>query len=483
MSNNNLGNKVVSATKWSAITEVAARLVSPISTMILARLLTPDAFGVLVTVTMVISFAEIFTDAGFQRYLIQHQFDSEEDLYKSTTVAFWTNLLFSILIWLIIIFFSSNIAHLVGNDGYGLVIAVSCICIPLEAFSSIQMALFKRALDFRTLFMVRAVGLIIPLLVTVPLAFITRSYWSLVIGMIAQNSCNAIILTVKSKWKPKWFYSFQLFKHMFSFTMWTMVEAITVWLTGYLDIFIVGTMLNTYYMGIYRTSMTTVGALITIVNSTTSPVLFSGLSRLQNDELEFRRLLFKFQKFVGLLIIPLGFGLYFYRDFVTLLFLGDQWVEASYFIGWWGLTSAFSVVFSNYCAEVFRAKGLPKYTVIAQCVHLCFLVPTVLIAVRYSFDVLCLSRSLVRLTIIAINVYLLYRLTKITFMDMLKNVWRYFLAVIPMFAIYRLLDQYEGFIFQIVGIILSAFIYFAIVSLFKEERENITSLKSYILRK
>ena len=68
----NLNNQVVNATKWSSLTELAAKLVAPISTMVLARLLTPDAFGVLVTATMIISFAEIFTDAGFQKYLIQH---------------------------------------------------------------------------------------------------------------------------------------------------------------------------------------------------------------------------------------------------------------------------------------------------------------------------------------------------------------------------------------------------------------------------
>ena len=62
---NELDNKVINATKWSGITEIAAKLVAPITTMVLARLLTPDAFGVLVTAQMVISFAEIFTDAGW----------------------------------------------------------------------------------------------------------------------------------------------------------------------------------------------------------------------------------------------------------------------------------------------------------------------------------------------------------------------------------------------------------------------------------
>ena len=88
MEDQNLNSKVISATKWSGITEIAAKLVAPITTMVQARLLTPDAFVVLVTAYMVISFAEIFIDAGFQKYIVQYEFVDENDKYKSTTVAF-----------------------------------------------------------------------------------------------------------------------------------------------------------------------------------------------------------------------------------------------------------------------------------------------------------------------------------------------------------------------------------------------------------
>lgn len=71
------------------------------------------------TAVMVISFAEIFTDAGFQKYLIQHEFKLTESLYQATTVAFWSNLIMSVLIWLCIVIFADELARLVGNEGYG----------------------------------------------------------------------------------------------------------------------------------------------------------------------------------------------------------------------------------------------------------------------------------------------------------------------------------------------------------------------------
>lgn len=479
----NLNNQVVNATKWSSLTELAAKLVAPISTMVLARLLTPDAFGVLVTATMIISFAEIFTDAGFQKYLIQHKFDSDEDLYRSTNVAFWSNLVLSLVIWVVIICFSEKIATLVGNDGRGDVIAVSCFCIPLAAFSSIQMALYKRSFDFKTLFWVRIVGVLIPLLVTIPLAYFTRSYWSLIVGMIALNLSNAIILTVKSKWRPSLFYSFRLLMDMFSFTAWSMIEAVAIWMTGYVDIFIVGTMLNQYYLGVYRTSMSTVGQIMGLITAATTPVLFSSLSRLQDNDEELKRMFFSFQKLVGILVIPLGVGIYLFRDLITEILLGNQWTEASHFIGLWGLTSSITIVLAHYCSEMFRAKGKPRLSVFAQVLHMAFLVPAVLWAVDKGFDTLCNTRALVRLTLVVINAVLLYKIVRISIRQTISNIMPSLISILPMIVICLILQQIcTSMIAQLIYIVVSVSVYCGVLILFPKERNILLNLRKYLKR-
>jgi O-antigen/teichoic acid export membrane protein len=479
----NLNSRVITATKWSSITEIAAKLVAPLTTMVLARLLTPDAFGVLVTATMVISFAEIFTDAGFQKYLIQHQFKSDDDLYKSTTVAFWSNLVLSLVIWLVIICFSQEIAKLVGNEGRGDVIAISCACIPLAAFSSIQMALYKRKLDFKTLFIVRIIGVFVPIVITIPLAIVTRSYWSLIIGMIAQNFSNALILTIKSTWKPNFFYSFVLLKEMFSFTVWSMVEAISIWLTGYVDIFIVGTMLNQHYLGLYRTSMSTVGQIMGLITAATTPVLFSSLSKLQDNEEEFKSMFFSFQKIVGMLVIPLGVGIYLFSDLVTKILLGNQWMEASHFIGLWALTSSVTIVLANYASEIYRAKGKPKISVLAQVLHLMFLIPTVLWAITKGFNFLCEMRALVRLTSILINGILLYYLVRISFGKMLKNIFPSLISSIIMGLAVLLLIKLFGrnIMLEIIYILVAVLIYSLFIAIFPEERKIMVKAKENIM--
>lgn len=482
MSNKSLDTKVATATKWSGITEIAAKLVAPITTMVLARLLTPDAFGVMVTAQMVISFAEIFTDAGFQKYIVQHEFKDDNDKYKSTAVAFWANLIMSLVLWAGICIFANPIARLVGCDGSGIVIAVSCICIPLEAFSSIQMALFKRDLDFRTLFWVRIIGILIPLLVTVPLAFATKSYWSLILGMIALNFTNALILTIKSKWKPRWFFRIQLFKEMFSFTMWSMLEAISIWLTSYVDIFIVGTMLSQHYLGLYRTSMSTVGQITSIITAATTPVLFSSLSRLQNNREDFNAMFFKFQKLVGILILPIGMGIFLFSNLITKILLGYQWMEASSFIGLWGLTSAITIVLAHYSSEVYRSIGKPKLSVLAQWLHIIVLWPVLLFYVTKGFEALYISRSLVRLELVLVQLLIMAVIVKMNVAKMFTNILPSVIAASSMLLI-MLLPSSESMLMQLLYILICICIYFAVILLFPEERCICFNLKKMLKRK
>ena len=467
---------LANATKWSTITEIVAKLILPITNMVLARLLTPEAFGVVATITMIITFAEMFTDAGFQKYLIQHEFKDDRDKDESTNVAFWSNLTLSLFLWLVIGIFAEPLARVVGNPGLGDVITIACLSIPLAAFSSIQMALYKRAFDFKTLFKVRIAGIMVPIVVTIPLALITKSFWALVIGTIVTNIVNAIVLTYYSAWKPRLFYSFAKLKEMLSFSIWSMIEAITIWMTGYIDIFIIGVFLNEYLLGVYKTSMTTVGQITALITAATTPILFSALSRLQNNRSEFEALFFKFQKMVGLLVIPLGVGMFCFKDLITQILLGEQWGEAANFIGLWGLTSALTIVLSHYSSEVYRSIGKPKLSALAQVLHIIVLCPAMLIAVDYDWETVYITRSLVRLELIAVNLIIMQVVINISTYAMVKNIMPSVLASIVMGIVgVAMLTISPSTIWAMFSLLVCVSIYLFTVTRFNNERQVVKS--------
>lgn len=474
----NLNGKIVNATKWSTITEVLAKLVAPISSMVLARLLTPEAFGVVATLNMVIAFAEIFTDAGFQRYLIQHEFKDEEDKDRSTNVAFWSNLVMSFVLWGVIAIFNAPLAELVGSPGLGHVLVVACVSIPIAAFSSIQMALFKRSLDFKTLFWRRLATVLVPLCVTIPLAFWLRSYWALVIGNIVTNLVNAILLTVKSNWRPRRYYSFSRLKEMFSFCSWSIIDAVLVWATAYIDIFFIGRALDAYYLGLYKTSITTVGQFTSLITASILPVVMPAISRLQDNIPEMRATLLKFQKYTAVLLLPVGVGIFLFQDLVTAVMLGNQWTEAAPFIGLWALMEVITVIFARFCSNVYPAIGKPNISVIAQVLHLIVLVPAVIISGQYGFRPLYITRSLVRLEGLLVNFIFVYITIKQSPWRMIVNVLPETFSCLVMAGVALLLLQFNNsMIMSFVWIAACAIVYFIVLLMFPDDRRILLSLK------
>ena len=435
-----LTKKASSATKWSLVTEVVVKLISPLTQVALAHILAPEAFGVVATVTMVTSFADMLSDAGFQKYLIQHEFGDEEALSRGANVAFVTNLAVSLTLWALIAAFNDPLAAMVGNEGLGIVLVVACASLPLTGLSSIQLALFHRRFAFKELFAVRVAVALVPLLVTVPLALLGFGFWSLVVGTIVGNLVNAIALTVKSNWKPFLFYSFTELKGMFSFSAWTLLEQLSIWLTSWMGTFIVGSLLTSYHLGLYKTSISMVNTAMGIITSATTPVLFAELSRRQGDPQAFERAFFRMQRKVGLFVVPLGFGIFLYRDFATELILGPQWSEASLMFGLWALTSAVVIPIGYYASEVFRAKGRPKLSFASQVAYLVVMVPVTYYAATLDFESFALVSSLVRFVAIAIDMFILKFFIKFPIGRMLRGLAPIFLCSLVMFGVGGLLD-------------------------------------------
>lgn len=454
--------KTASATKWSAITELVAKFIAPITNMVLARLLTPEAFGVVATVTMVVSFADMFTDAGFQKYLMQHDFESRNELDQHTSVAFWTNIGISLTLWCIISIFSNQISAMVGNPGLGNVIIIASLSLPLTSFSSIQMARFKRDFDFKSLLFIRIVSSLIPFLVTIPIALITRSYWALVIGTLVGNAANAIILTWKSTWKPQFYYSVSVLKEMFSYSWWILLETVSIWLTTYIDIFIVGRFLTQYYVGIYKTSMTTVNQFMGLITSATSVPLFVALSRLKNDRENLIETYNNYIQAISIFVIPLGMGMWLYRGLLVDILLGPQWGEATEFVGLWALMYAISIVLGTYCNGLYNAIGKTYLSFASQILQLVVLVPVLLWSVRIDFQHLYVSRSLIRLELVVAQMIIMRVILHFPIMKQFAKILPSIVCTAIMAMVSLLLQRVgDSTVWQFVSIFICIVTYFA----------------------
>ena len=137
--------------KWSAFAEIASKTITPIVLLVLARLLTPEDFGVVTAATMVVTFSQIFWEAGMSKALIQRQTDVDD----AANAAFLVNLGLGAVITALVYFTAPAIAHIFFQDGrVSAVLQVMAVQISLGALSSVHIALLQKEMRFQRIFWV-----------------------------------------------------------------------------------------------------------------------------------------------------------------------------------------------------------------------------------------------------------------------------------------------------------------------------------------
>lgn len=475
-------SKAINGAKWSGITEISTKVVTPITNMILARLLAPEAFGVVAIITMIMSFLDMLTDSGFQKYIVQHEFNSEDEKNRYINVAFWTNLSLSVIIYLLIVLLRDKVAYIVGSPNLGNVIAIALIQLPMTSFSSIQKALLRRDFQFKLLFNIQMIMVFIPFFITIPLAIIGLSYWSLIIALIFKQFLLALMLTIKSSWKPYRYYDFIVLKKMFAFCSWSLVEAISIWMTVWIDSFIIANLISSYYLGLFKTSTILINSIMGVITSSIRPVLYSTLSRIKQDDKLMKEVYLKVQLMTSVIIFPAGIGIFIYRDFITYILLGDQWNEASLVIGLWGLTSAINIVLGYFSTDYYRAIGKPQLSFVSQILHLLVLVPSMLISIKFGFVAFVIVRSVARLEMVFQQLIIMQKIFKIKISKTILNVSPVMLstAIMAIFA-FLVRDTSDSKIFLFCTILLCIPFYFGILYLFPSMKVVLKSIRDKIL--
>ncbi|KGQ24823.1 hypothetical protein JP33_07940 [Gallibacterium anatis CCM5995] len=463
MTNKSIQNSM----RWSLFAEIAAKLVTPISNMLLARILMPEDFGVIAVCTMIVSFVDIITDAGFGKYLIQHDFENKQECLQYATVAFWSNFIISVVLFSFIFLFRDVIAINLGNDSYAPVIAVSSFQIVLTSFSSIQINLLRRQLEYKKLFIIRCLVAVSPLFISVPLAFILKSYWALVFGNLSSTSLSIIVLNAMSTWKPRLFYSIAILRKMLHFSFWSLLEGLMHWGIFWVDVFILAQYYSDYYVGLYKNSSNIVMSILGMISASMSPVLLSVLSRIKHHPEKVYELFLAIQKLMLYLVIPMGVGIFCYQDIVTYILLGSSWSEATEIIGAWGLMMACSVAFYSFTAELYKSQGIPQVLVFFQCLFVAILIPVCIIGVTWGFWAFVYLRCLCVIAQILLSLIFIKKVFGFAVSRLLNNCVYPLLATSSIVIIYVLSrEQIHTKIAEFITMIVSACAYFAVVYLF-----------------
>ncbi|MCA9564736.1 MAG: oligosaccharide flippase family protein, partial [Myxococcales bacterium] len=137
-----LKTKVIQASFWSSLSEASSRALAPLIQIVLARMLTPEDFGVVASAAIILSFTNVLWDAGLSKALIQRR----EGLEEASHVVFWTNLALAGVVYAILLASADPIARLFQDARIAAVVRVMGINLLFGSLSSVHTALLRREL-------------------------------------------------------------------------------------------------------------------------------------------------------------------------------------------------------------------------------------------------------------------------------------------------------------------------------------------------
>ena len=210
---NSMNRKIGIGVLWNLLSLFITRGASTVFTLFLARLLVPEAFGLVAMATIVFELANIFVNSGLGTALIQSKTISDKDI----NTVFYTNVLLSMIAYAAIFTSSSYVADFYAQPDLTLIIKVTGLIVLFNAVRVVQTALCSRKMDFKSLMKSNVVSIVISGCLAVAAAWYGLGVWSLVIQMVSSSLISAFVLWFISPWRPSVEFSVESFTRLFRF--------------------------------------------------------------------------------------------------------------------------------------------------------------------------------------------------------------------------------------------------------------------------
>ena len=346
------------AFKWSMASEIASKAIQPLVFIVLARLLTPEDFGVMSAALMVIGFSQIFWEAGMGKALIQRQTDVE----GAANAAFWINICLGGVIAAILYLTADSVARTFFQDErVTAVLQVMTLQVFLGAVSAVHTALLQKEMGFKRLFWVRFATVSLPGLAFIPLAWYGMGYWALVVGTLVGQAAQVIMLWWLSPWRPSWSFNTLVAKEMARFGAWVAFTGLMTWGYTWIDSMIVGMYFGIRELGVFRTGNQFAMVAFTLFFSFATPVLYSRFSSSNLDRKRIGEELFLINRLIPVISFPLAMFLVIFSTEIEKYLLGETWTGTGvgYVVAMIAIKEAVLWIFA-YNIEAYRALGRPQ---------------------------------------------------------------------------------------------------------------------------
>ncbi len=483
--NGSLKAKTLSGVIWKFGERVSAQAVNFIVSIILARLLLPDDYGLIALVTVFITICNKIVVSGFATSLIQKK---DADNLDFSTV-FYFSLAVAVVLYAGLFFTAPFIADFYSAESdpelFIQVIRVMGLNLFIIAVNSVQQAYVSRTMQFRKFFFSTIIGTVVSAVAGIALAYMGKGVWALVAQNMILAVVNGIVLWFMVKWRPQLKFSFKRLKTLYSYGWKIFVASMIKILYTDLRSLVIGKVYTAADLAFYNKAQSFPQLIDTNVEGTIDSVLFPAISKKQSNVDDMRAMLRRAIKTTSYVLMPLLAGLSAVAKPFVIILLTDKWAESIPLMQ----ILAFSFIFAPVELENLQAiKAIGRSDIALKVEIIKKVVGVAILIASIPFGVTAIAVGMVISTTLSaiINAIPNKKLLGYTFKMQLKDILPSLVMSLVMFgAVYPIsLLNINVWLMLIIQVVAGAIIYVALSAIFKVEsfKYILSILKGFLKR-
>lgn len=398
------------------------RAIGLLSTIILARLLLPEDFGLVALAGALVFVLETFSDLRFEHAIIAQRDTTDSDL----NTAFTLNLLRGTGIAIVIALIAYPYA-LMMDDMRLVPILLTMAAIPLiDGFKNPAFVTYEKSMQFAREFTLQLSHKILAFTVTITLAWLWRSYWALIVGIVSGAGVKVIASYLMHPYRPH--LSLQAWRRLVSFSGWFMGANAVNALLQKIEFFLIGAFVPARVVGLLH-----VGSEISNMasNELTLPLkraLFPALSSLAAEPQRQYHNFCRAIEVIAAVALPIGLGLSLVAEPLVLLVLGERWRETAQVIEFLGPVASIWAI-AGLCDTLILSRGNTRLMFNRELIRASYLIPIYSLAIWLGgLQGFLYSTPIVATLSLLLNLDMVRRQSDMPLFEPIKTTWRSWLA-------------------------------------------------------
>ncbi|GGE05064.1 lipopolysaccharide biosynthesis protein [Psychroflexus salis] len=323
-----LKQKALGGVAWSAVEIFSRQAVTFFVSILLARVLAPEDFGLIGMIVFIIAISNVLVNSGIGDALIRKR--NPDDSYYNT--AFLFNVLVGISVFIIIFFISPYIASFYNKPILKDLVRILSLSLVINSTIIVQRTIFIKKLEFKKLSIITFFSVCISGSISVIMAYNNYGVWSLVWKEIILALCLMFLFFKYSNWKPKLEFSLKDFKDMYGFGNKLMLLGLIDTVYQNIYFIVIGKFFSTAQLGQYTRAETFKRLPSNSISQIVQKVTYPVLSEIQDDNLRLKNSYKQILRTIMLVSITGMFLLSFIAKDLTVVLMGQQWELAGEYL-------------------------------------------------------------------------------------------------------------------------------------------------------